>query len=540
MGRCLVHITGLFVLLGQIGQAGEPLHVRIDRQVGIDEPDCVKKSSPRADDAEFLRRVTLDLTGTLPTSSEARTFLMDSSPDKRVKWIDRLLSSPEHARRMQEHFSVLLMERRPDKYVPQAAWIEYLRSAFASNQPWDLLVREILLADGKNPKTRPAAKFYLDREGEPNQITRDVSRLLLGMNLNCAQCHDHPHVQQFKQEYYFGIFSFLNRTSLFTDKAKVVMLAEKADGQVTFQSVFDPKKETKKSVPSVPFGMAIQDPPVEKGKEYEVAPADGVRPVPKFSRRSLLADQVTGKNNLQFRRNIANRLWAMMLGRGLVHPLDMDHPDNPPSHPGVLTLLTEEMASSKYDIREILREIALSNTYQRSSAMPVGIKVFPPTSLAVARLKPLSPEQLAWSSMQASGLTDAEVKAAGKTATPQAITAKLQGNLTHFTAMYGGKAGQPDPAFEANLDQTLFLSNGSLIRSWLAPRNGNLVDRLVQIKEPNGIAEELYLSVLTRYPEESERREIAEFLKTRPENPSGALQELVWALMASTEFRFNH
>ncbi len=519
----------------------QPLHERIDRAAALGEKDLAKSAAPAASDAEFLRRVTLDLTGTIPTAAEARAFLKDPAPDKRARLIDRLLASPEYARHLQDVFDVMLMERRPDKHVPRAAWQEYLRSSFAANKPWDVLVREILSVDGTDPKTRPAAKFALDREGEPNLLTRDVARLFLGMNLQCAQCHDHPLVEHYKQAQYYGIFAFLSRSFLFTDKAKnLTVLAEKAEGEVTYQSVFDPKKETKKSLPVVPFGMAIKEPVLEKGKEYEVAPANGVRPVPKFSRRAQLAGQVASKDNVQFRRNIANRLWALMLGRGLVHPPDLDHPDNPPSHPELLALLADEIAATRFDVRNFLREIALSQTYQRSSEPPAGVAEVPAKSLAAAHLKPLSPEQLAWALMQATGLTDAERKALGKGATEAAVYARLAGNVAPFAATFGGKPGHAEGGFEPTLDQALFLSNGKVVRGWLAPRPGNLTDRLSQLKEADAVAEELYLSVLTRLPSDDERKEVADYLKGSATDRTAALEELAWALLASAEFRFNH
>ncbi len=520
---------------------GESLHERIDRAVAAGEEDFARRATASASDAEFLRRVTLDLTGTIPTSADARAFLSDTSPEKRAQLIDRLLASPEYARHMQDVFDVVLMERRPDKNVPRAAWQEYLRTSFADNKPWDTLVREILSTDGTDPKTRPSAKFLLDRDGEPNQSTRDVARVFLGMNLQCAQCHDHPLVEHYKQADYFGIFAFLSRTIVFTEKANnLTVLAEKAEGETTYQSVFDPKKETKKTPPVVPGGKAIIEPVLEKGKEYEVAPAAGVRPVPKFSRRAQLAGQIATKDNERFRRNIANRLWALMMGRGLVHPLDLDHPNNPPSHPQLLTLLADEIAASKFDMRGFLREIALSKTYQRSSEIPVGVQEVSPKSLSVARLKPLSPEQLARSLMQATGLTDAERKALGKGATEAALVAKLVGNVTPFVATFAARPGQSQDNFEATLDQALFLSNSKLVRGWLAPRPGNLTDRLASMKEANAVAEELYLSVLTRMPTDEERKEVADYLRGHAGDRPTALRELAWALVASAEFRFNH
>ncbi len=522
------------LLLASFGHAGAPLHQRIDQAV------TARPAAPPASDAEFLRRVSLDLAGTIPTAAEARAFLQDTTPAKRQALIDRLLASPEHARHLATAFDVMLMERLPATNVPEAQWREYLRASVAANKPWDGLVREILGSDGSDVKQRGPARFLLDRKGEPNTLTRDISRLLLGTNLQCAQCHDHPRVEEYKQDHYYGLYAFLNRTTLVKDKTlKAVVLSEKADGEVTFQSVFDPAKVTKHTGPRLPGGPPLKEPKVEKGKEYAVAPAANSRSVPKYSRRALLGPQLARAENRQFPRNIANRLWALMMGRGLVHPLDMDHPANPPSHPQLLDVLTDDLAAHKFDVRYFLRELALSQTYQRSSELPPGVKEAEPSRYAVAILKPLSPEQLAWGLMQAAGLTDAERRALGPKANEAALHGRLAGNVAPFVRAFGGPAGKP-AAFDATLDQALFLANGPVVRGWLAPRPGNLTDRLGRLSIADAVAEELYLSVLTRRPDAEERKEVAAFLAARSRDRTAALQDLAWALLASTEFRFNH
>jgi hypothetical protein len=520
--------------------AEPPLHERIDQMIAAGTPNLEKQAAPTASDAEFLRRITLDLTGCIPTSEQARAFLADSTADKRRKLIERLLASPEYARHLSDVFDVMLMERRPDKHVKRALWREYLRESFASNKPWDVLVREMLSSDGSDPKTRAAAKFVLDREAEPNLVTRDIGRLFLGMNLQCCQCHDHPLIEDYKQDHYYGIYAFLNRTYVFPDKAKGGVLAEKAEGEVSYQSVFDPAKITKQSGLQVPFGVLVLEPKFGKGMEYDVAPANGVRPVPKFSRRAQLAPRLVSREDVQFKRNATNRLWALMMGRGLVHPLDMDHSANPPSHPDLLTLLADEFAAMKFDIRAMLRELALSKTYQRSSELPPGMPEAKPTSYRVANLKALSSEELAWSLMQATGLADAERKTLGKNANENALYGRLAGNVAPFVATFASQPGQAEQSFQATLDQALFLANGGVLRSWLTPRPGNLMDRLLALKDAEAIGDELYLSVLTRRPTDEERGEIRAYLKARDKDRLPALQELAWALMASVEFRFNH
>ncbi len=533
-------LLALCLLAPVCARAEAPLHQRIDRAIAAEQPDFAPRAAAPASDAEFLRRIYLDLIGTVPTAAEARAFLNDRSPGKRSALIDRLLASPEHARHLATVFDVLLMERRPDKYVPRAEWLEYLRSSVAANKPWDALVREILSSDGADKKTRPAAKFYLEREAEPNLLTRDISRLFLGTNLQCCQCHDHPRIDDYKQAHYYGLFAFLNRSSLVVDKTlKLAALSEKADGEVTFQSVFDPKKVTKSTGPRLPEGPPLKEPAAEKGKEYLAVPAAGVRAVPRFSRRALLGPTLVRADNEAFKRNIANRLWALMMGRGLVHPLDLDHSANPPSHPELLKLLAGDIAVRKFDVRGFLRELALSQTYQRSSAQPSPGKEAEPASYTVALLKPLTPEQLAASLMQATGLTDAERQALGKNATEAALYARLSANVAPFVNTFGSPSGQTQQ-FDARLDQALFLANGSTVRGWLTPRPGNLIDRVTRLTNADALAEELYLSVFARLPDGEERKEVADFLASRSKDRAAALQDMAWALLASAEFRFNH
>jgi hypothetical protein len=535
------------------------LHERIDV---IIESAAGGDVAPAASDAEFLRRVYLDLAGFVPPASDVRAFLDDPASDKRVRLIDRLLAAPSYARRMQQVFDVMLMQRRPKKHVEEAAWQKFLRDSFAQNKPYNQLVREILAADGTTPESRAAARFLLDREGEPNLLTKDVGRLFLGRDMQCAQCHDHPLIDGYKQDHYYGLFAFFSRSTVFTDaKAKLSMLAEKGEGDVSFKSVFDPKKETKNTGPHLIDGPILDEPKLAKGQEYFIAPAKDVRPVPKFSRRALLASVATDGSSPDFNRNIVNRLWALLMGRGLVHPLELHHADNPPSHPELLDLLAEEFVAMKFDIKQMLRELALTRTYQRTSELPesMGAEQAAPERFAVAPLRPLVPEQLAWSLMEATGTSAAQRLAQRNTlaADPRlaAILAldpqraaleetmieerayeQLKGSVPQFVGLYGGAPGEPESEYQATVHQALFLSNGPTIKSWIGSA---LAPRLATIGEPSAAIEELYVSVLSRRPYDDERLEATEYL-VRAESPKTAYEELAWALLASAEFRFNH
>jgi len=551
-----MHLAGLLLAiwsgLALIAQADEePLRVQIDRLIALQTPNYAELAAPLADDAEFLRRVTLDLTGTIPSSAVARAFLVDGNPQKREQLVDRLLASPEYARHMQRQFDVALMRRLPQKNVPIPEWEKFLRESFAANKPYDQLVREILSNDGSDAANRGPARFYLDRDGDQHVITKDVAKLFLGQNFECTQCHDHPQIDDFKQDHYYGVSAFFVRSFVMTDKEKKVVFAEKADGEVTYESVFEVRDKISKgprsTLPRFIEASLISEPKFDKPEDaYAVKPDDKdkeIRPVPRFSRRAKFAEFLASGENRRFCRTTVNRVWAMLLGRGIVHPLDLDHSGNPPSHPLLLAHLTEQFAAHKLDLKWLIREIVLSETYQRSSrsAKP---DVNPPDAIfARAILKTLSPAQFAWATMQATGEVDAHRLALGDMANEQTLYDKLVGYEQRFVQLFGGEPGKPPVTFEATADQTLFLANDPAITQMVRHKAANTVDRMLKLPADNipAIAEELFLSTLTRLPTAEDLADVQAFLAGAPAEARPALMyELVWGTVSSAEFRFNH
>ncbi|MEN9554533.1 MAG: hypothetical protein RLZZ232_819 [Planctomycetota bacterium] len=328
---------------------------------------------PTASDAEFLRRVSLDLTGMPPRADDARRFLTDPDPARREKLVDQLLATPEHARHLASALDVMLMERRANTHVSQDDWMAWLLQSVRSNKPWNVLVRELLTADGENAASRPAARFLLDRGTEPNVVARDVGRLFFGRDMQCAQCHDSPIVSDFLQKDYQGLLAVSSATYPVVKKIDgkdVTVLADRAGTDLTFESVFS-KGTPHRTGARLPGGTTLAESFLVPGDEYQVAPADGVRSVPKQSRRQWLAETATSGNHRLFNENAANRFWSLMFGRGLVHPLDMLHPDNPAVSPALLQQLGAWLATSNYDLRTFLREVALSEPYQRPFDLPV-------------------------------------------------------------------------------------------------------------------------------------------------------------------------
>jgi uncharacterized FlaG/YvyC family protein len=359
--------------------ADEPLRELINRELAPPSGTAW----PKANDAEFLRRVSLDLNGMPPSADEARAFINDPDPAKREKLVDRLLASPLYARHLSTTLDVMLMERRPNTHVPQDQWQAFLLKSVRDNKPWNVLAREIMTADGDTPENRAAARFYLDRNSEPHVITRDLGRMFFGRDMQCNQCHDSPLVADFLQRDYHGLLAIASVGYPVTKKVAekdVTVFAERAPSDLSFESVFE-KGNMHRTIARLPGAPSFTEPVLFPGEDYTVAPADGVRAVPKFSRRAMMAELATNGSNRAFNENIANRLWAMMLGRGIVHPLDMIHPDNPAASPALLTQLGSRFAAMNFDMKMFLREIALSDVYQR----PFDLTPEAVPSLAAAR-----------------------------------------------------------------------------------------------------------------------------------------------------------
>ena len=361
-------LCAVALLAGGVLRADDPLRAVIDQRLILVSGFVPAQCS----DTEFLRRASLDLIGMPPTADDARSFLNDAAPNKREQLVDRLLASPHYARHLASTLDLMLMERRANTHVTADEWQAWLLKSVRENKPWNVLAKEILIADGDDPALRPAARFALDRASEPNLLTHDISRIFFGRDMQCAQCHDHPLVMDYLQSDYQGLLAFLSPGYALVRKEgdkSITLYAERAGGDLPFESVFI-KGTPHRTGARMPEDIVLDEPLFLPGDEYQVAPADNVKSVPKFSRRAKLAELATSGNNPAFNQNIANRLWAHMFGRGLVHPLDLHHADNPATDPELLQILSNRFVVMNFSIRDFLRELALSNAYQRPFDAP--------------------------------------------------------------------------------------------------------------------------------------------------------------------------
>ncbi|MDA0834562.1 MAG: DUF1549 domain-containing protein [Planctomycetota bacterium] len=527
----------------------EPLHQTIDRFIEQGFVQRQIKPTPLAADAEFLRRIYLDLTGTIPSASGVRHFLADPSPAKREAVIDRLLDSQAYAYHMQRQFDVMLLERQHANYITVDEWQKYLRTSFADDKPWDQFVGELLGTDGTDPEVRPALRFLLVRtidsyrRLEPHMVAKDVGRLLFGQNLQCARCHDHPSIASYHQADYYGLFAYFQWSVVSTakvgDESKFVIV-EQPKKNTNYTSVFVADQPEQMALLQLPGSAAIPLPSLEEGKEYLVKPEEGKVPVPAFSPRSQLVSGL--KDNVPFRKSIANRLWWMMFGRGIVDPIDLHHPDNPPSHPELLDALAERFAADGFRFKPFLKQLALSQTYQRSAFVEetTGAENLPPEAFAQAAIRPLSPEQFGVAVMQATGLADGQRAGLTDPADETPLLDFQAANLKAFIDLYGKPPGQAEHDYDSSLFQALFLANGGIVLDWIRPRPHSLATRLQEMTSDEQLADELFISVVSRQPTPEEIVDVQNFLQERTADRNEAIQELIWGTIATAEFRFNH
>jgi len=512
-----------FAVLVSTATGAEPLAPRIDRHIESKAKADHVPLSPAADEAEFLRRATLDFVGRIPTADAARKFLSDADPKKREKLIDQLLAAPEYATRMTDLFNVMLMERLGE----HPEWAKYLKACFEKNKHWDAMAREMLRADPKDAANIGASFFLAKRLENYGQnpvdysgLTRDVGRLFLGKNFQCCECHDHLFVEDYKQQHFQGLHTFFRNTYL-VNAAKLQVGENPLSGKTNFASVFT--KVMMSTGPALPGLMMLEVPAFAKGMEFAEPPDKkaGTPGVPKFSTLAGMSEKLPRADNPDFARNMANRLWFVLMGRGLVHPLDMHHSKNPGSHPELLDLLTKEFAARDFDIKWLLREIALSKAYQRSSL--VGKEAPEEKYFATALERRLSAEQLLLSMTTAAG---------GDAKSAEALRPK-------FLKAFANQPREPEDGIEPSLKAALFILHDEAVLALVKPAAGNLVDRLAKTPDDQ-VAEELYLSILTRKPSAEEAATVANMLKKDPAKKAEAIGRLAWALFASMEFGVNH
>jgi hypothetical protein len=530
--RWLLVVLLLVAPVGALRAEARPLREVIDAAVRATwEREKITPAKP-ATDAEFLRRVYLDLTGSVPTYEETVAFREGKDVAKREKLIDTLLADPRYAQHQADVWDMILFGRRPPGYDTdkREGFEGWMKSRFEKNIPYDAWARELLKAEGNSAEN--GALYYVQYRNAPEDATEAIAQTFLGVQLHCARCHDHPY-ESWKQLDFYGMAAFLARLDVVSvgKKGNLPMYAigEYESGEIQFTGPAKNAVPGKKGEPVKPkflAGGALGEPPAKGEKPARFAEKK-LPPKPKFSRKDQLADWITSPDNLYFARAIANRVWAQYMGRGIVHPVDNLSESNKPRIPDLLDTLAKELTAHKFDLKWYARELVNSRTYQLSGA---GTGEAMPQCYQHARSRPLSAEELVEAWRVVTGYAAVE-QASGK----QAGTSRyrpLDGYLLYFF----GSPNTGTGVFQGGLHENLYLNNGP-VAQMIGAGKGSLGELLTDAGKPvEARVERLFLQTLHRRPTPAETEKFAAFLK----NDKGSAADAVWVLMTCSEFRFNH
>ena len=506
------------------------------------------KASPVAGDGIFCRRVYLDVVGRIPTYEEIKNFTANQSPLKRGDLIDKLLNSNEHFDYMAEVFSAMLLGRESEKKRSRDdrvknGWLDYLKWAFKTNRKWDKVAKDIVIAKPKDGPVSGASWFLFEQRNDYSKMATLTMSSLLGKQIQCAQCHDHPVSPEIEQRHYWGMVSFFNR-SLNVDTNDGLRVAERATGgfskfadlsgksydtelvMVDQDPIKDENDSSKKESEQL-----YKNPPdknwfVKNSKEkkgYNVIKINKA-PEPKFSRREKLAEIAFSNDNPSFSKAMVNRLWALLMGRGIVNPIDKMDSSHPPSHPELLNYLGESFAESGYDVKNLIKSILSSKPYQLSS-YPIGDIKPEPDTFSYYLVKPLSAEAFSKSMLIATGnVPDLKGQFSG-----------IDYNKLRETVVNKFPKILPE-VYSPSVQQALFLSNNPLIEEFVfSDNNSTITDILAQETLSEKVIKAFQL-IVNRLPDQYEIDAGVKFL----ERGEDAVKQLCWTLITGPEFRMNH
>ena len=319
------------------------------------------KPASTADDETLARRLTLDLAGRIPTAEEARAYIELGDPDKKTRLVDRLMASPGFIQHQVTELDTMLMAGE------KGSLREYLVRAVGQNLAWDKIFRELMLPDQNDKDRKAAAEYLRGRVKDTDRLTADVSSTFFGVNISCAQCHDHPLVEDWKQDHFYGMKAFLDRTFV-NGMGKDGFLGEHGYGTVKFKTTEGVERQARmmfltgrKVEDSEAKNLSADEQKKEKEQLKKAQKDKTPPPSPKFSARARLVEValLPGERDF-FARAIVNRIWHRLFGRGLVMPLDQMHSANPPSHPDLLAWLARDTIDHGYDLRRLIRGLVLS------------------------------------------------------------------------------------------------------------------------------------------------------------------------------------
>lgn len=463
------------------------------------------------DDTSYLRRVYLDVIGQLPSAEEVRAFVADEREDKRARIVDALLQRPEFPDVWAMTWAeVLRIEPQNLEQKGVHIFTRWLREALRDGTPMDQVVTRMLTASGSAFRV-PEANYWATAR-DPKVLAENAAQTFLGIRLQCAQCHNHP-FERWRMDDYYGFAAFFAQIGRKNgDTPRESIIYDRSSGEIA-------NARTRRN--ATPRFLGGEAPKIATDVD----------------RREVLAKWLTSRQNPWFARNIANRVWARFFGRGLVHPVDDVRVSNPPSHPDLHRRLGEKLAASGFDIRELIREICASSTYQAAQHPDEP----PAATFAGMTPRRLSAEQM----LDAIGqVTEVPTKFRGVPLGQSAVQVVAPDSGNRFLDLFG----RPDRDSvctcerreEPTLNQVLHLINGTTIEQKVRSGSGRLVRLLAAETKPEQILEELFLAAYARPPRAAEQERVLASIAAAGDDARGAWEDVLWAMFNSKEFLFQH
>ncbi|MGL4423872.1 MAG: DUF1549 and DUF1553 domain-containing protein [Gemmataceae bacterium] len=489
------------------GSSANPVAVAqfIDSQIQIQLDADKEERAPRSGDAEFLRRVSLDITGVIPTADRARKFLADTTPNKRELLIDELLASKKFADHQADHWYNQLIQKSSDqRRVDFESFRTWTAEQFNKNRTWDKIVSDYIIASG-NQEKNPAVGFYLSNN-TVDKMTDEVCKTFLGVQLQCAQCHNHPFTA-WKQTEYWAMAQFFMHTEI-GGLGKDATPSVKESAKVK-RGKMNQLPELHKDVPA----RFLQSTTPALGGAIELRPT--------------LAKWVTSPTNPFFAKAMVNRTWAQFFGRGFVNPIDDLHEGNEASHPALLNALAADFSANGFDVKHLVKAICLTEAYQRTSQTtePTGEEL----DYGRMMVKVLTPEQLYDSLQQVTKFTSEGKGMREKNM--KGVPPNSRGGFINFFLAGAEQANTTE--YEAGIPQALKLMNSRVTV------NPAIVKSIVDGKTGREAIENLFLTCLTRQPTAAEVERFTKHVSGAA-TTTEAYSDILWVLLNSSEFTLNH
>ncbi len=544
-GDCCSQTSRVSVAVATASDGVDAQVTQVDALVKKVWDDYGLRPSRDATDAEWCRRVHLDIIGRIPTVKETTDFLASKEVNKREKLVDTLLYddqyTEEFARNWTTVWTNLLIGRTGgsdrDSMISRAGMQKFIRDSFAREKPYDKFVYELITATGTttpgDPNFNGATNFLIDKvnEEKASLATAATTKTFLGLQVQCTQCHNHP-FNDWKQQKYWEMNAFFRQVKAFNSngmRARDGGIAKLTDQDFRGENGKDPDKaeifyELRNGLISVAYPVFVDG--------QEINPHGGVNTV---NRRKELAELMI--KSPFFAKSMVNRTWAHFLGYGFTSPVDDLGPHNIPSNPELLDYLAQEFRSSEFDVRQLISWIALSKPYALSSRRTRANEKDDPLLGESPKFTHFYIRQMEAEQLYESLLVANESETQGSYEEQEKNKNTW---LRQFTTAFGTDEGQESTTFNGTIPQILMMFNGDMIRKSTAVTKGTMINRLASSGNYNKSVEELFVKGLSRKPSGEEKDLAKSILAARKGNAGEALKDVWWVVLNTNEFIFNH